>query len=45
MKEILNLVNQVKEFATISQMIEFSTMVSTIDRETKTNLFLPELKL
>ena len=29
----LKLVNQVKEFATISQMIEFSTMVSTINRE------------
>jgi putative ABC transport system permease protein len=31
----LELVNKVKEFATISQMIEFSTMVSTIDREKK----------
>ena len=29
----LELVNQVKKFTTISQMIEFSTMVSTIDRE------------
>ena len=31
----LELVNQVKEFATISQMIEFSTMVSTVNREKK----------
>ena len=29
----LELVNQVKDFATVSQMIEFSTMISTIDRE------------
>ncbi len=35
----LELVNQVKEFATISQMIEFSTMVSTIDREKNKSLF------
>ena len=35
----LDLVNQVKEFATISQMIEFSTMVSTIDREKNKSLF------
>ena len=35
----LKLVNQVKEFATISQMIEFSTMVSTIDREKNRSLF------
>jgi putative ABC transport system permease protein len=35
----LELVEQVKEFATISQMIEFSTMVSTIDREKNKSLF------
>ena len=35
----LELVNKVKEFATISQMIEFSTMVSTIDREKNKSLF------
>jgi putative ABC transport system permease protein len=35
----LELVNQVKKFATISQMIEFSTMVSTIDREKNKSLF------
>jgi|TARA_B100000959_G_scaffold170496_1_gene178563 putative ABC transport system permease protein len=35
----LELVNQVKEFATISQMIEFSTMVSTIGREKNKSLF------
>ncbi|MDB3995778.1 ABC transporter permease [Candidatus Pelagibacter sp.] len=35
----LKLVNQVKEFTTISQMIEFSTMVSTIDREKNKSLF------
>ena len=35
----LDLVNQVKKFATISQMIEFSTMVSTIDREKNKSLF------
>ena len=29
----LELVNQVKKFTTISQMIELSTMVSTVDRE------------
>ena len=29
----LDLVNKVKEFAKISQMIEFSTMLSTIGRE------------
>ena len=39
MKETLNLVNKVKEFATISQMIEFSTMVSTINREKNKSLF------
>jgi putative ABC transport system permease protein len=35
----LKLVNQVKEFTTISQMIEFSTMVSTIDRDKNKSLF------
>jgi putative ABC transport system permease protein len=35
----LELVNRVKEFTTISQMIEFSTMVSTIDREKNKSLF------
>ena len=35
----LDLVNQVKKFATISQMIEFSTMVSTIDRDKNKSLF------
>ena len=35
----LELVNQVKEFATISQMIEFSTMVSTINRDKNKSLF------
>ena len=40
----LDLVNQVKEFATVSQMIEFSTMLSTTGRE-KINHYLLELKL
>ena len=35
----LELVDKVKEFATISQMIEFSTMVSTINREKNKSLF------
>ena len=35
----LELVNQVKEFTTISQMIEFSTMVSTTNREKNKSLF------
>ena len=35
----LELVNQVKKFTTISQMIEFSTMVSTIGREKNKSLF------
>ena len=35
----LNLVNQVKEFATVSQMIEFSTMLSTKGREKNKSLF------
>ncbi len=35
----LNLVNQVREFATVSQMIEFSTMLSTTGREKNKSLF------
>ena len=35
----LKLVNKVKEFATVSQMIEFSTMVSTIGRDKNKSLF------
>ena len=35
----LNLVNKVKEFATISQMIEFSTMLSTTGRTKNKSLF------
>ncbi|MDC2998549.1 ABC transporter permease [Candidatus Pelagibacter sp.] len=35
----LNLVNQVKEFATVSQMIEFSTMLSTTGRKKNKSLF------
>ena len=35
----LELVNQVKEFATVSQMIEFSTMLSTTEREKNKSLF------
>ena len=35
----LQLVNKVKEFSTISQMIEFSTMVSTTNREKNKSLF------
>ena len=35
----LDLVNQVKEFATVSQMIEFSTMLSTTGREKNESLF------
>ena len=33
------MVNQVKEFATVSQMIEFSTMLSTTGREKNKSLF------
>ena len=40
----LDLVNKVKEFAAVSQMIEFSTMLSTTGRE-KINHYLLELKL
>ncbi len=35
----LDLVNKVKKFATISQMIEFSTMLSTTNREKNKSLF------
>ncbi|MBD1169150.1 ABC transporter permease [Pelagibacterales bacterium SAG-MED08] len=35
----LDLVNQVKEFAKVSQMIEFSTMLSTTGRERNKSLF------
>ena len=35
----LNLINQVKEFATVSHMIEFSTMLSTTGREKNKSLF------
>ncbi len=35
----LDLVDQVKEFATVSQMIEFSTMLSTTGREKNKSLF------
>ncbi len=35
----LNLVSKVKEFSTVSQMIEFSTMLSTTGREKNKSLF------
>ncbi len=35
----LNLVNKVKEFSTVSQMVEFSTMLSTAGREKNKSLF------
>ena len=35
----IELVTKVKEFATIYQMIEFSTMVATIDRDKNKSLF------
>ncbi len=35
----LDLVDQVKEFATVSQIIEFSTMLSTTNREKNKSLF------
>ncbi len=35
----LDLVNQVKKFSTVSQMIEFSTMLSTTGREKNKSLF------
>ena len=39
----LELINQVKEFATVSQMVEFSTMISTTNR-LKINQYFLELK-
>ena len=36
----LNLVNKVKEFSTVSQMIEFSTMLSTVDKTKNKSLFV-----
>ena len=36
----LNLVNKVKEFSTVSHMIEFSTMLSTVDRIKNKSLFV-----
>jgi len=38
----LDLVNQVKEFATVSQMIEFSTMLSTTGISESRNYFVLE---
>ncbi len=35
----LDIVNKVKEFATVSQMVEFSTMLSTTSREKNKSLF------
>ena len=35
----LNLVNKVKEFSTVSHMIEFSTMLSTVDKTKNKSLF------
>ncbi len=35
----LNLINQVKEFATIMEMVEFSTMISTINQDSNQSLF------
>ena len=35
----LDLVDKVKEFATVSQMVEFSTMISTINREKNKSSF------
>ena len=35
----LELINKVKEFTTVSQMIEFSTMLSTTNREKNKSLF------
>ena len=35
----LNLIDDVKDFATVSQMIEFSTMLSTINRSKNKSLF------
>ena len=39
-KGTLNLVNKVKEFSTVSHMIEFSTMLSTVDRTKNKSLFV-----
>ena len=39
LKGNLDLVDKVKEFATVSQMVEFSTMVSTIDKEKNKSSF------
>ena len=36
----LNLINKVKEFSTVSHMIEFSTMLSTVDRTKNKSLFV-----
>ena len=36
----LNLVNKVKEFSTVSHMIEFSTMLSTVDKTKNKSLFV-----
>ena len=35
----LELINQVKEFATVSQMVEFSTMISTTNKNKNKSLF------
>ena len=35
----LELVNEVKSFATISQMVEFSTMLSTVNKTSNQSLF------
>ena len=35
----LELINQVKEFATVSQMVEFSTMISTTDKTKNKSIF------
>lgn len=35
----VNLINQVKEFATIMEMVEFSTMISTTNRDKNQSLF------
>ena len=36
----LNLINKVKEFSTVSHMIEFSTMLSTVDKTKNKSLFV-----
>ena len=35
----LDLINQIKEFATVSQMVEFSTMISTNRKEKNSSIF------